>query len=216
MTSKQLLPLTKKTAREQRAGSPVIEPDVAGRRVVRRYDGVPVPVYERMVQAVECAVQESSYSLQNNAPCVIPLVLDVHNVGVADRPVLPPARETRGSGIDALLQAEMAPDTYFLAYYPCDRATALRLLQSLYVLHGDEHSALVLALCHPDIVAREFPSRHELALVAKYSGGASQVGRFERTYDIDDLHGTFDRPLYVQQCHADLDTLYEDDIDVNQ
>ena len=220
---RELLPLAKKTVREQQqqqrqdrhykmwsTGQAV--PDAAGRlaallgrappapqplAAVSRYDGVPAPVYARMVQAVDCAVQQSCYQLHNNAHCVIPLILDVHDIG--------PTGAGTGCGIDALLE-EAPPDTYYVAYYPSERAAALRLLQSLYVLQGAAHTALVLALCHPDGLEREFPSPEAKALVARHSGGVAlhQVGRFERTYDIDDLLGRFDRPLYVQQCHVDI------------
>jgi len=169
--------------------------------IIRRYHqkGVPLATFERMVDYVDRAMDNSDKN--NNAPRK-PLVLDVHNNG-------PLSSKRGGAGGD--------PDNYFLAYYPNNKAVALRLLQALYLTHGEEHSALVQALCSPDIIEREMPSAKSRALVACYSGAGTDgnnkysrndVGEWEYTYDIDDLEKCFGQYLYVQQCHTNMDAMY--------
>lgn len=156
--------------------------------------GVPLPTFRRMVEYVDRAMSNND---NNNAPRK-PLVLDVHNNG--------PLSSKQGG----------EPDNYFLAYYPNNKAVALRLLQALYLTQGEEHSDLVQALCSPDLLEREMPSKKSRALVARYSGvkfdaknnSRNDVGEWEYTYDIDDLVECFGQYIYVQQCHVNMDAMY--------
>lgn len=95
------------------------------------------------------------------------------------------------------------PDVaYYLSYYPADRMIGLRVLKALYQTRHEkpeEHSDLVLALRHPDGELYEDEPEEAArrdALLVRHLGRADNLGRFERTFDIDDLGAM----LYIQQC----------------
>lgn len=209
MTTRSLLPLAKKSHREQ---AWLAKPST---RLARgelaecpRMEGVPVPVYQALVRAVQRAV---GINWENNDTRCRPLVLDVHNIGAKERQI-------RKSATGAL-----APDTYYLAYYPLDVPTGMRVMQTLYVLYGEQQSELVLALCNPDGMLRDCPTPDEQqragATVARHVAGCPTGATGRWVYcpnDIDDLLAEFSvHSLYLQQCHVDLDCIYSDGVDAD-
>ena len=87
----------------------------------------------------------------------------------------------------------MDPDDgsdWYLAYYPKSRVIGMRFLQLLETLEEAERTALLLAANHPDLLAEPKPE------VLQKHCGTEQIGRFERTRDINDL----DPFLYHQKC----------------
>jgi hypothetical protein len=170
------VPLVKKTHREKQH-KPAKLVNIPADATNSRLDKVPIPIYMRMKKALGEAIGDiidSSNADDNRKP----IIFDVHSSDACD---------------------------YYLAYYPANEQVGLRVLQSLYVLQDTEHSALLEALRNPDGMVHDCPLPEEKeradALLLKHCG-STDVGRFERTYDIDDLLERFGRNvLYMQQCH---------------
>jgi hypothetical protein len=97
---------------------------------------------------------------------------------------------------------------YFLSYFPSNARVGLRVLQQLYVLPAEEHSALIRALCNTTCLNEpagwrlydECDSDDDVMILGKYCG-TTDVGRCEYTLDIDFL-SHFGQELYVQQCNV--------------
>lgn len=175
LTTTRLIPLAKKTAREQQQRDKVGEPHqqqppVKSRREQDHMEGVSERQYRRICNGVSyalCDIVDSD-----------PVVLDV----ATDEPSY----------------------SYYLAYYPANKERALRLLQTLYVSNNQEpelHSKLVLALCHPDFLEESDPEvrkADDVLLMGHCGATRDELGRFERTYDIEDLGAL----LYIQKCRV--------------
>lgn len=77
---------------------------------------------------------------------------------------------------------------YYLAFYPLDYSTGMKVLQSLATLGDQERTELLLAMHNPDVLA--CVSEKEIAMaqaIVRKHCFIHNVGRFERTFDIDDL-----------------------------
>lgn len=178
-TKQQRVALVKKTCREKtsrRRSGGAAQKDVATQS--DRMPRVSICEYERMTRALDQSLAKSGdYNQQ-------PLVLAVRSSDECH---------------------------YFLSYFPSNARVGLRLLQQLYVLPVEEHSALIRALCNTICINE--PAGWRLyddcgdadadadAILMKYCGGTTDVGRCEYTLDIDFL-SHFGQELYVQQCHV--------------
>ena len=99
------------------------------------------------------------------------------------------------------VRTDVTDGAYYLSYWPADRMIGMRVLKALYETKEEEpqdHSDLLLALRPPDFLYQECPEElaTHRALMVKHFGRADGLGRFERTYDVDDLGAM----LYIQQC----------------
>lgn len=89
-----------------------------------------------------------------------------------------------------VLDVDDGESHWYLTYCPKSRVVGMRFLQLLETLEEADRTALLLAAHHPDLLAEPRPQ------VLQKHCGTADIGRFERTHDIDDLHPF----LYHQRC----------------